>query len=131
MYSIDLRFPDDWLSQNRLTTGFLIPPSLKSEWSLIERDAKIALPELLAQVGHVDIFYHDSDHTYIHQMWEYLTVWPYLLKGGVLASDDISFNTAFFDLGQQTEEKLHVTNRGRNFGFIVRARAPGKWLPYY
>lgn len=123
LYSIDMRFPSDRLARNNLSSGFLIPDEIKSRWTLILRDAKIALPELLSQLGQVDFFYHDSDHTFVHQMWEYLSVWPYLSLGGILASDDISHNTALFDLGRQVPEKISVTNRQRNFGMIVKAHA--------
>ena len=37
----------------------------------------------------IDIFFHDSLHTYDHMMFEYLTSWDYLKEGGVLFSDDI------------------------------------------
>ena len=120
LYSIDLRFSSDWLSQKNLPSGFLVPENLKSRWSLILKDAKTALPELLAQLKRVDIFYHDSEHSYVHQMWEYLTALPYVPAGGVLASDDLSDNTAFFDLARQVDGRWHITHRQHNFGMIVR-----------
>lgn len=120
LYSIDVRFPTDWISTNNLSSGFLIPETLKSRWTFIPREIKAALPELLAQLGHVDFFYHDSDHSYVHQMWEYLTAWPYIPIGGILASDDLYHNTAFFDFIRQVPEKLNITSRGRNFGMVAR-----------
>jgi predicted O-methyltransferase YrrM len=120
LYSIDLRFPSDWLSQNNLPSGFLVPENLKSRWSLILKDAKTALPELLARLKRVDIFYHDSDHSYVHQMWEYLTALPYVPAGSVLASDDLSDNTAFFDLVRQVDGQWSITRRQYNFGMIVK-----------
>jgi hypothetical protein len=53
-------------------------------------------------------------------MWEYLTAWPYLPVGGVLASDDIGHNTAFFDFGRQVPEISKITARQRSFGLIVK-----------
>jgi hypothetical protein len=130
LYSIDLRIPlrliggryySDWITDNNLPTAFLVPESLKTRWSLILKDAKVALPELLSLLGHVDFFYHDSDHSYVHQMWEYLTAWPYIPAGGVLTSDDLSLNAAFFDFSRQCPERSHIAGRGRGiFGMIVK-----------
>jgi len=120
LYSIDMRFPDDWLSTGQLETGFLVPENLKSRWSLILGDTKVELPKLLATLGKVDLFYHDADHSYVYQMWKYLTAWPYIPVGGVLASDDIRHNTSFFDFGRQVPSKPLITQRGTNFGVLVK-----------
>ena len=45
----------------------------------------------------IDLFLHDSDHSYTNQMWEYRNVWPHLSGNGVLASDDIDKSNAFLD----------------------------------
>ncbi len=37
----------------------------------------------------VDLFYHDSLHTYDHMFWEFGTALPYLSPRGLLASDDV------------------------------------------
>lgn len=125
LHSIDLRFPSDWLSLKNLPTGFLVPEDLKTRWTLTLCDAKIALPELLHQLGHVDFFYHDSDHSYVHQAWEYLTAWPYLTPSGILASDDLADNAAWFDFARQIRERNYITRRQRNFGYIIKeAHAP-------
>ncbi len=52
-------------------------------------------PKLLTESGEVDLFIHDSEHTYQNMMFEFHTVWPYLRKGGLLLSDDIDWNQAF------------------------------------
>ncbi len=120
LHTLDLRDPADWISHAGLTTGFLVPERLKARWSLILKDAKVALPELLSRLGKVDFFYHDSDHSYIHQMWELLTAWPYLTTGGILASDDLADNTAFFDLARQMDGQWFITRRQHNYGMIVK-----------
>jgi hypothetical protein len=49
-------------------------------------------------LGIVDLFFHDSEHTYENMLWEYRTIWPYIrMGGGVLASHDTDWNTAFKD----------------------------------
>jgi predicted O-methyltransferase YrrM len=121
LHSIDMRFPTDWLTTNNLPSGFLVPSALRSRWTLIERDTKLALPTLLAQLGSVDVFYHDSDHRYVHQMWEFLSTWPYLVPRGVLCSDDLVDSVAMLDLSRQASGVLRITSRQRNFGMIVKA----------
>ena len=59
----------------------------------------------------VDLFVHDSDHSYGHMLWEYSTAWPRLSGGGVLYSDDIEWNSAFRDFSQS------VNHHGVKFTF--------------
>lgn len=68
-------------------------------WNLILGDAKIELPKLLKQLKSVDIFLHDSLHTYEHMMFEYNTVWKHLSVNGLLLSDDVNekWSLAFVD----------------------------------
>ncbi len=129
LWTIDVRFSSDWITGAGLQTGFLVPDSLKSRWTLILQNAKSALPELLTQLGRVDFFYHDSDHRYVHQMWEYLTAWSYIPNRGVLASDDITHNTAYFDFGRQIPDRAYVSQRGyNNFGAIFKSAHSEKIL---
>ena len=120
LYSIDIRFPDDFICQNNLQTGFLVPEELNLNWSFKNQDIKFALPSLANELGKIDFFYHDSAHSYLHHIWEYLTAWQYLRIGGILCSDDLRHNTAFFDFARQIPETLNITSRGQNFGYIIR-----------
>lgn len=92
LYSID--FPDP---SAKLPTGWLVPSSLKDRWRLIFGKSSKKLPTLLNEVSQVDIFLHDSDHSYANMMFEFETVWPYIRKGGLLLSDDTHWNSSFFD----------------------------------
>lgn len=83
-------------------TGFFVPDSLRARWNLHIGDAKELLPKLLQMLGMIDIFLHDSLHTYEHMMFEYRTVWPYLRQGGILISDDTDLNTALSDFAAYT-----------------------------
>lgn len=74
--------------------GWAMPASFKvglgERHHLILQDVRRALPELLAKLPHVDIFFHDDLHTPDHMFWEYECVWPKLRPGGVLVSDDVN-----------------------------------------
>ncbi len=72
-------------------TGCEIPEYLRPRWTLILGDAREELPKLEGY----DFFFHDSDHSYEHQRWEYWTATYNLTKGGILASDDINWSPAF------------------------------------
>ncbi|NTV31260.1 class I SAM-dependent methyltransferase [candidate division WWE3 bacterium] len=124
LHSVDKRIDGDWIKTNNLSSGFLVPEELKHRWTFIDAELITELPSLLAKLGKVDFFYHDSDHSYVHQMWEYLTAWPYIPVGGIVASDDLFHNTAFFDFSRQIPEDLQITNRGHNFGLVLRKQLP-------
>lgn len=72
------------------TTGWLVPQRLRNRWTLILGNTKTELPKLLEKLSAIDIFIHDSLHTYDHMMFEYSTAWPHLPKGGLLLSDDVN-----------------------------------------
>lgn len=77
-------------------TGILVDPEMRTgsdRWSLRLGDAKELLPKALAELGEIDLFYHDSEHSYSHMSFEFSAVWPSLRRGGLLVSDDISFST--------------------------------------
>ena len=73
----------------------MVPEDLRANWTLLLGDSKILLPRLLAQLGEVDIFIHDSSHTYEHMKFEFELSYPYIRSGGLLLSDDANFNAAF------------------------------------
>ncbi|GAC1436519.1 MAG: hypothetical protein NVS1B11_36610 [Terriglobales bacterium] len=72
--------------------GWAIPDSIRSalrgNHSLILRDVREALPEVLAKIPYLDFFFHDDLHTPDHMLWEYELIWPKLRPGGVMLSDD-------------------------------------------
>ncbi|MGD0177538.1 MAG: class I SAM-dependent methyltransferase [Candidatus Bathyarchaeia archaeon] len=59
------------------------------------------LPKVLSEIGEVDIFIHDSEHTYNNMMFEYPTAWHTVRAGGVLLSHDVGWNSAFSDFAHQ------------------------------
>ncbi|RLC74959.1 MAG: hypothetical protein DRJ03_31070 [Chloroflexi bacterium] len=80
---------------------FLVPDHLRHRHQLRLGDAKETLPRLLDELEEVDLFRHDSDHSYDHMIFEFRTVWPMLDKGDILVSDDIQSNRSFFDFCEQ------------------------------
>jgi predicted O-methyltransferase YrrM len=50
----------------------------------------------------VDLFVHDSLHTYRNMRREFELVWPRLRTGGVILADDVERNRAFGELQQKS-----------------------------
>ena len=69
------------------------------------------LPKLLRRLGCIDLFLHDSRHTYKTMMNEYNVVWPYLRQGGLLLSDDVIENDAFIDFADKVKIRPVVVGR--------------------
>ena len=95
LYSIELPvegFCSDGQIHRNETTAEFVDDYLKDRWELILGDSKIELPSLLNQVGNIDIFMHDSLHTYEHMKYEFDAV-KYRAK--YIFSDDIFWNHAF------------------------------------
>lgn len=104
LYSIDLPayydskyIPPKYRLPKNKQPGFIVPNSLKDRWELLIGKTKERLPFLLKKLGSIDIFIHDSEHTYDNMMFEYETTSRYIRKGGILFSDDITWNNSFDD----------------------------------
>jgi len=78
-------------------SGWIIPEYLRSHHRLYMAPAQTQLPKLLAECGEIDIFLHDSDHTYQHMVFEMGLSWDYIRPGGLLVCDNIEANDAWSD----------------------------------
>jgi hypothetical protein len=75
--------------------GSFIPPALRHRWTLHRGASRRILPRLLPSLGTVDVFIHDSLHTYGNMKFEFHAVTPYLTKRAVVVADDIADNDSF------------------------------------
>jgi predicted O-methyltransferase YrrM len=80
---------------------FFVPDTVKEQWNLILGDSRQKLPELVAQLESVDLFHHDSLHTFEHMTWEFETVFPHLASNGVLSSHDVAIAHSLREVFQQ------------------------------
>lgn len=95
LYSIDLpNEPGQEVARGK-TTGWLVPEDLKARWRLILGSSREKLPALLSELKQIDIFYHDSDHSYENMMFEFKKALPYVKEDGLILSDDITDNDSF------------------------------------
>ena len=98
LYSIDLG--ESWYLPAGKETGWIVPEELRDRWTLLMGDSEEVLPDLLDDLGAVEIFLHDSYHGYEQMMWEFRVAWGPLAAGGLLLSDDIWANSSFFDFAK-------------------------------
>ncbi|MEX0656172.1 MAG: class I SAM-dependent methyltransferase [Nitrosopumilaceae archaeon] len=105
LYSIDSVF-SPWESKEMI--GSAIPKYLRNNWNFIFGSSSEKLEEHLSSLGSVDIFFHDSMHTYKNMIFEFETAWPYIVNDGFLLSDDISGNNAFYDFYSKMNVKPFI-----------------------
>lgn len=79
--------------------GWLVPDELRERWDLRLGPSLELLPGVIEETaGELDVFLHDSDHTYETMRGEFALAWPALNPGGALIADDSTDNTAFAEL---------------------------------
>jgi hypothetical protein len=76
--------------------GWLVPDELRQRYDLRLGDSRELLPKALSEHSRIDAFIHDSLHTYDHQLFEYNAAWPHIAEGGMLMSDDVLMNLAWW-----------------------------------
>lgn len=77
--------------------GGLVEDPGSGRWRLIiDRPGK-GLERALKGISRVDLFIHDSDHSYKNMLWEFGMVRPKLSGSGIVYSDDVNGNRAFLE----------------------------------
>lgn len=94
-----------------------IEPALRSRHTLLFGDTKATLIPLFRQLKEVDVFIHDSDHSYEHMMFEFKASWDFIKKGGLLISDDVSTNASFSDFAKMMNREAYYI---ANYGFLIK-----------
>lgn len=98
--------------------GWLIPDELRTAWTLLEGRSQDRLPALLSEVGDIDFFCHDSEHSYDCMSFEFAQAYPALRHGGLLVSDDYRWNDALAELAGETGSAIIPLGPGT--AFIVK-----------
>lgn len=138
LYSIDYPFrADESLEEFRRETfeeyggaaipadknpGWIIPEELRVRWDLRVGKSQRELPELISDLGGVELFIHDSEHSHPCMMFEYELAYEWLDQGGIILSDDIMWNDAFNiftnvrqpDYGRLSQNVGYIHKKDRN-----------------
>ena len=80
--------------------GWMIPAELRARWHFVLGRSEEELPPLLDRLGEIDLFVHDSEHSYECMRFEFEAAWPALREGGALVADDWNWNDAFSELAE-------------------------------
>lgn len=122
LHSVDLpplrqRYNEFW--------GIAVDEALRPRWSIHRGSSERVLPGLLEEVGVVDLFLHDSLHTYRNMRREFELVWPRLRAGGMILADDVERNRAFGELRRKNPALWRVVRdrqeRPLHAGAVPRA----------
>ena len=74
------------------------------------------------KIGNIDLFYHDSDHSYENQLIEYNAAWDALSDNGLLISDDVNWSNAFLDFCKKVNRApLLLSDSGKFCGMISKS----------
>jgi predicted O-methyltransferase YrrM len=75
--------------------GWLVEPPLDERWTLTLGRSQDVLQPLLDRLGPIDLFIHDSEHSYDNQMLEFTAGFAALRAGGLLVATDITWSDAY------------------------------------
>jgi hypothetical protein len=121
LWSIDLPFPFDHRLHGE--TGIVVTDACRSRWSYLEGSSKQRLPPLIPEVGHVDIFIHDSLHTAENTVFEMEQAASAMSAGGVMLVDDIDSHAGFATFAKRHPEYQTIicqsADRNGMFGIAV------------
>jgi predicted O-methyltransferase YrrM len=90
--------------------GALIPDELRSQFVPLPGKVEdfVRSDELPSSI---DMFLHDSSHSYRHMLWEFRQFWPRLRDGGLMVSHDVNMNAAFPEFVAKTYAHDKKTGR--------------------
>jgi len=101
----------------------LLRPREKENWKLHVLDPlslKESFEAILRGLPPVDLFLHDSDHTYQWQSYELHAISGRLAERAMLAIDDVDSSYAFLDFCKEQRKKpILLIDRRKVFGLII------------
>lgn len=129
LFSIDLppsldrgRFVDQ--------TAAAVPDRVKPRWTPVQGSSRRRLPELLTRLGSIDLFIHDSCHSYRNMRFELGLAWNALRPGGFMLADDVHRNSAFGECAFRVRPApciVCASDDGKGlFGVIQKPREAGR-----
>ncbi len=103
--------------------GAAVPIELRDRWTYLNGTSRRRLPGLLAELGEIDLFVHDSSHTGRNLRFELDNAWPALRRGAIVA-DDIDRNAAFGEFTHSHPDApafvAQADDRGAAFGIVLK-----------
>lgn len=104
-----------------------VPLAKRERWTYLRGSSRRRLPGLLAELGTIDLFVHDSLHTARNMRFELELAWAHLAPGGAIVADDVQENAAFAELAARSDAGPSVVaaegKPGSLFGVLLKPRA--------
>ncbi len=94
LVSVDMPYPGANLDD---LVGIAVPHELHQYWFLYRGADRDFLPKAIDLIRPIDLAHYDSDKSYRGRQWAYPMIWNALRPAGLLISDDVHNNSAFFD----------------------------------
>jgi cephalosporin hydroxylase len=95
-----------------LGTGFMVHDDLKGHWVFIKGDS---LTEILKIDRKIDLYVHDSDHSFNFVMHEMSLMWDKMNPEGVILADDVDWSNGFYTFcSRKSLYPLIVTDNGKS-----------------
>jgi Methyltransferase domain len=83
------------------SSGWMVPDVYRDRFEVEAGDAKLLLPGVIDRFDRIDLFFHDSDHTYHHMMFEFEQAMRKLAPDGLIIADDVSWNASLRDFADK------------------------------
>ena len=122
LWSIDL--PPLTITARSHEIAAAVPAARRGRWTYVEGSSRRQLPPLLAELGTVDLFVHDSRHSTRNVLFECERAYAALRRCGFLVVDDLDGNWGFARFRERTPEactSIATADDGRRrFGIAMK-----------
>jgi hypothetical protein len=123
LWSIDLPHPLD--RRLHAQTGAAVTDDCRARWTYLEGASRDRLPPLIREVGHLELFIHDSLHTARNTRFEMEQAASALTPGGALLVDDVGGHDGFAAFARRHPAYRTIicpaADRAGTFGIAVSA----------
>jgi hypothetical protein len=99
LWSIDL--PPLTITARSKEIAAAVPAASRGRWTYLEGSSRRRLPALIAELGTIDLFVHDSRHSTRNVLFECERAYAALRPGGFLVVDDLDGNWGFARFGER------------------------------
>ena len=84
--------------------GVAVTDECRPRWTYVEGESRLQMPPLVKKVGKVELFIHDSLHTFKNTLFEMEQAASVMPPGGVMLIDDIRSHDGFLDFAKRHPE---------------------------
>jgi len=116
LISIDMPYMD---KESKNYVGLAVPKQYYKMWELYKYPDRVILNKILKSNFIFDLVHYDSDKSYYGRYWFYKRIWPYIKKKGLLISDDVKDNYAFFDFARLVNKKYYLIKNDKKYSGII------------